>query len=65
MRCAAGLISRAAQAQNVNNGLASDFLQEFLETPLTGQAVFRVAAHELRSAVNALSDTIRHVLSTV
>ena len=41
------------------SGLATAFLQEFLKTPLTGQAVFKVAAEELKSTLDALSDEAR------
>ena len=63
--CAAGLLAKAAQDGESCSGLAADFLQEFLEMPETGQAVFGVAAKELKSALDALSDMDRCVPHTL
>ena len=62
--CAAGLLAKVARGDESCGGLAADFLQELLEMPQTGQALFRVAAKELRSAFDALSDKARCVTHT-
>ncbi|CAL5222225.1 g4558 [Coccomyxa viridis] len=54
-----GLLAKVARGDESCSGLAADLLQELLEMPQTGQAVFRVAAKELRSAFDALSDKAR------
>lgn len=59
---AAGLIRRATEAGQhaaSSSDLAAEMLQELLETPVTGQAVFRIAALQLNSAMAALPKAAR------